>query len=746
MNILVPLWLLIIAGSCLNAQTSWHSLAAPIRGVDVSDDGRVVVAVGDYGSILYSTDAGTSWQRDFADSYERFEDVLITSSGTFVIVGRGGFLGVRERNAEQWYPVSLDPYQVQVLHRVRQVGDIPHLVTVMADSLLLMVDLSGGKPVHLQTPQTGTPAASWFLSATEGFVAVSGAGLYRTTNAGEEWVEAVRDTGLTMPDIVGSEEGGLIALSSAEGWLYLSHDSGRTWARESVDAELSPTRVDLAGEYVGVGGVPAPRPPRHGIALFSISSNTWLWKTNVMGDVVTDIAIDSRGRARAANDLSSLVSFDSAGRSTYEHYPNPNKSQFSLLAGAPDSTAFVATQGTTVHRTVDRGTTWELAFAGWRISGIEFDDQGNGVLLLSDGRLTYRTIDTGSTFTPADLIYREVDSSFPVQKTIWDLSSFDREGRGYGLMAESVNPEGLYLLHTEDTLRTLSGSKIADSGFYFRTSDLRHQCVGYVTLTDFQRDSAGSYRIELLRIEEHGTKVTHVTSTASPELEDWQVWVASCDRIFRAVKLDDTVRQASAHMLMESRDGGETWHESHRFDGPVHLSFLTDSIWVAGSNRGRIWMTENGGATWELDRIEPAPVVSFGGTLPDYYPQFHRAILLDDSATVLILGDFGLLFRKDLEPETSGLVQAEEHPQAPGTLRVVPSVTGNEVALVWEERGPHEIRIVDVRGREVAGFTVDGTSSRMVVDLTTLVSGYYRVVLLTPAGEVVAAAPLLIRR
>src|SRR5690606_5852135 len=151
----------------------------------------------------------------------------------------------------------------------------------------------------------------------------------------------------------------------------------------------------------------------------------------------------------------------------------------------------------------------------------------------------------------------------------------------------------------------------------------------------------GKNAFRVYRSYDHGRSLELIDDPRDGYPYDWDITVGDCSHIFRAVQLEDTVAWESKHMLLVSTDEGESWSDVHEFDGPVNFTWLTDSVWIVGSNYGRIWTTWDAGSSWTLEKIDPAPYVDF--ITMRYYPAFTEAYLLPDSTTVLLRGEQGLL-------------------------------------------------------------------------------------------------------
>ena len=721
------------------SQNLWQSLISPVRGVAISEDGEKLIAVGDHGSVLYSDDGARSWSRPFFSSHQRFEDVETLTDDAIVIVGEAGSLWFSTDNAMSWSSLGSQEVADHRLHRIQRIGQSNGAV-ILGDSSLFLLDLDQQsiRPVP-EVDADLKPIGAVFYSVEEGLAVIESQGVFRTTDGGGSWIRTFADTAVMESDVAASPNGAYSAAISSDGGLLVSVDSGRSWSVHTSTVPISPVRlavndqgvVALCGRRGETGSETAAR--------FLIDSSRWVWsglRYNRGEPVSTDVDISREGRIIIGGDegLVATIGRDTSVPTLY-HEPIPRRTSPQYIGCANDSICMYSTSLTTGNaRTTDAGTTWTR----WELSGVDLDpiwflENGKGVTLLSEDFRAYDLDNYGARYHPFSI---DVEKPFSSDTYIVGASRMDLEGNAM-MLASVLGTNGLaplYLFRTTDTLRSLSCIKIPTDDYVLRNHDFRCLDLGLIVVYK-QTPGSAHASVRLYRTLEAGQTLELVSEHSNQSPFDWDVAVHSRTRAFRPVQLDDTTREESAHMLMESNDAGETWEPFYRFDGPVHLSFLSDSIWMAGSNRGRIWTTYDAGTTWQLEQIDPAPVVTFANGTVTYYPEFIEAIVMPDSITVLMRGNFGLFFRKRLPGSLSSVGSTNLLSSSDHRISVQPSESATHVNVVWESLEVRSMKVYSMIGECVEETVVGDRTEALDLRVGHLPSGIYQIILLDGSGR-----------
>ena len=731
----------------LVSQHEWHSLAPPVWGVDISRDGRMLLAVGDHGSVLLSRDNADTWYRPFVGTYERLNDVALLSSGMVVVVGEGGAIALSSDSGRSWRAVSTGTLKGYSFRQVSPIGSTSSALLVSDSGLVVLETIS--RELHtLPAPSAGLPADAVLYTLSDGVAAIEGAGLFRTTDGGETWETLLTVAISSGADVAVSPDGRFIAVSTGRGSrLLFSSDSGNTWNPDLSTAPISVWSLDVNsdGELIAAGQALDPNQiGASSVARYSFGDTAWVWEGLRHANpstISTSTAIDDAGKALVSDELGLVALIRSENNEISRlHDPKPEGATVTERAFATDSVGLYSMlPSSAIPRTIDAGTTWRASgLQGVQAGLLDFISPDYGVALRADpATLRYVTRDQGQSFETMEVDYPD---DLPISSAPVRYSS-DLTPQGEGVVIVTGAESGTaphYLLTTTDTLRSLRGNSITVQGFGSSKIDFDRPCFGAIT---FRSLNNGIWTFRLYRSYDHGRNVELVSETEGGHPNDWNITVGACNQLFRAVQIEDTVAWESAHMLLESTDGGETWHDVHEFDGPITFTWLTDSVWIAGSNYGRIWTTLDAGRTWGLETIRPAPYVDF--PFMRYYSAFTVAHLLPDSATVLLVGEQGLLFRKRLERSLASSVQNRtELTETDSFLSLVPSVTSAHATVRFPDHRGRYLSVVDLLGREVTSMNIERGSTSVELDLSSLAAGTYGVIVLDGEKRSIAVGRL----
>ena len=192
-----------------------------------------------------------------------------------------------------------------------------------------------------------------------------------------------------------------------------------------------------------------------------------------------------------------------------------------------------------------------------------------------------------------------------------------------------------------------------------------------------------------------------------------------------AIGVYTTSSSATYNEICKTTDGGENWtpvyQDDRMFTPELTGVWFTDELsgYVTVAD-GRILKTTDGGATWQVD--------------------FCTNTLTGISGTKLgvwAIGDYGTILTSNGDSNITDSAGNPLHPLQADLIRAIypnPFLSETDIRLAITDEGPVNIRITDLAGRQVGGFTgsvpageftwhYDGTALRPGIYLLTVRSG-----------------------
>ena len=194
---IVCVWLLLMCVWTTAAFASWSVLdsrtSAALSAVDFPLDATTGYVVGQNGTILKTTDAGTSWKKQRAGTREHLHDVAFVNDAVGYVVGTNGTLLKTLDGGKKWSA------------------------------------LNAGTTQHLQT-------VTFPVGADTGYIGGANQTLLKTTDGGQTWVAQtiaegwVRDLAFPQDTTTGYAS----TVYGTVGHIYKTTDGGQTWTRVFV--------------------------------------------------------------------------------------------------------------------------------------------------------------------------------------------------------------------------------------------------------------------------------------------------------------------------------------------------------------------------------------------------------------------------------------------------------------------------------------------------------------------------------
>jgi photosystem II stability/assembly factor-like uncharacterized protein len=613
--------------------TLQHPLPTPMALNDVCFiDKWTGVAVGEAGTIIRTTDGGTTWDQPASGTLQNLNRIVFSGTLRATIVGDGGTVLHTTNAGTTWLP------QVS--------GPESYLYAVCSMN------------------------ASNIIVA--GYDAVGSKGsIYRTTDGGATWERRTSGTtaalrGVTFfDDSIGLAVGGL-------GIVLRTSDGGASWTRQQIGGG-SPELYDVCA----INGSSAIAV---GAAIFRTDDRgiTWIWKTDITSDCPTRVSFinPDTGIAVAGNDL--LRTFN--GGNTWSRLSLGTTRWYGGLSFIDERNIAVVGENGVMIRSTDGGTTWESQNDGATapLYGVSFSDAATGTAVGAEGSIL-RTTNAGITWVVQRSATNQSLNAIACPDAL-DGTAVGTDGAGRALILRTTNGGTTWterLFNVPDTFNAVcftdatTGTVVGTGGTILRTTDggtsWLNQTSGSgarlygVSFYDALRGLAVGDSGVVLRTTDGGLHWARQPSGTKYGLGcvvflDSSIALAArdVDSLFRTTDGGSTwkgsrpfsglrhftgicaARRLAAYavgwmgkihsggaFVLRTTDGGESWSEVYTLPPDLRLydvSFTDRNNGTVVGARGIILRTTNGGATWVEHEKTATPPLSSSCTLLQNFP------------------------------------------------------------------------------------------------------------------------------
>ena len=456
--------LTLIAGASAGVNTphsGWYSgnpTLGPNNLTDLVCGGSTCYAAGAFGTLLKSTNAGSSWSGVVTGLTLDLRRVRMAGSPDRIVVGGGCSL---RRSDDGGATFQRLPFSASDLSCPAGVGafsfpssDVGYLV-LASNAVLSTAD--GGQTFTRRTAVPVIPQATDLLCTSDTTCfASSGGTVHRTTDGAVTWTQVA---GFSQP-LFGLEQADATTLYAVGQSLQLlkSTDSGATWERKAVAGVPG-------GDFGSIRCSDADN------CLLAMRQGNRIVKTTDGGDTFTAttppaesafaVELASATRGLAVGNFGGAVISDDGG-DTWRVVGGRLSDNFTILEAATDRIAYAGGRSGALARTTDSGQTWSnvspptslgiRAVAAPTASRL-FVLADDGTVQRSDnGGASYRLLNTGTPVGARDIVATDADhvvviGTRGVRRSINGGESFssvsDRDLRGAGLLMADTAGSGI---------------------------------------------------------------------------------------------------------------------------------------------------------------------------------------------------------------------------------------------------------------------------------------------------------------
>ncbi len=413
--------LTLIAGASAGVNTphsGWYSgnpTLGPNNLTDLVCGGSTCYAAGAFGTLLKSTNAGSSWSGVVTGLTLDLRRVRMAGSPDRIVVGGGCSL---RRSDDGGATFQRLPFSANDLSCPAGVGAFSFPSSAVGYLVLgnnaVLSTADGGQTFTRRTAVPVIPQATDLLCTSDTTCfATSGGSVQRTTDGAVTWTQVA---GFSQP-LFGLEQADATTLYAVGQSLQLlkSTDGGATWERKTVAGVPG-------GDFGSIRCSDADN------CLLAMRQGNRIVKTTDGGDTFTAttppaesafaVELASATRGLAVGNFGSAVISDDAGE-TWRVVGGRLTDDFTVLEGATDRIAYAGGRSGALARTTDAGQTWAnvspptslgiRAVAAPTASRL-FVLADDGTVQRSDnGGASYRLLNTGTPVGARDLVATDAD-------------------------------------------------------------------------------------------------------------------------------------------------------------------------------------------------------------------------------------------------------------------------------------------------------------------------------------------------
>ena len=405
---LLSLFLLAGAQSGVNSPGSgWYAgnpLLGPSNLTDLATAGGTTFAAGDMGTLLKSTDGGTTWSGIVTGIQDNLTFVRIVGGNpSSLVIGGHSFLLRSDDGGQTFTRLPFAHGGGVMLTSVAFPSKLVGYLVLSNGSVLSTAD--GGRTFTRKTAiPGGMPNDLVATSETTAFVVTGGGTIQRTTDGASSWTQ-VASVGVPLRGIAQADSTTMYAVGNGLTVLK-SIDGGVTWTQKPVSgvppAELTSVRTDGPdiALMTAAGAAQLVRTTDGGKTFASVAPSS---------DPTLAVAFVAPGRSIGVGAYGSAET-SADGGANWKIVGSRIVGSFRVIRAVSGSVTYAGGDQGVLAKTVDRGQTWANISppTAATITGIAAPTPDTLFVLASDGSLqrsdnggaSYRILNTGMTASP----------------------------------------------------------------------------------------------------------------------------------------------------------------------------------------------------------------------------------------------------------------------------------------------------------------------------------------------------------
>ncbi len=517
-------------------------------------DANVGIAVGDYGTIVRTTDGGATWSNISSGTTYPLRSVHFVNASLGFVCGDGAILLKTTDGGLTWTIVST-PYSSLFYYSEIIFSDANNgwiLIGFSGSKILRTVD--GGNTWTLQnTGASGFQSNGiHFVSASTGWVVGDNGILKKTTDGGITWSTVSLGTTDQLVDVffVSSTHGWVV---SPSGSVYRTTDGGTTWSNNSAltacrSVHFTSTMVGYLASYYGIF-----KTTDGGVTWIPVSNNT----------SISSVFVLNSNTVCGVGANATLLRTTNGGVNWNQVFGEGNRNiRFTASEFVSDNTGWITGPDGYIAKTSNGGKTWVQQNSGVSINLYDVDFIDNNTGWVSGEGVILKTTNGGATWV--------TQFSTPPYEQFAKIQFIDANS-GWSISGNKI-------------FRTTNGGATWTSiniGQFIRGFHFTSNTIGWIV---------GEYGF-LGKTTDGGQTWSSVSSGTTQNLA--QVYFKDANNGWIS----------GSNLAMRTTDGGNTW-SSQSISGYTYFNFyniifINNNVGYAGDGYEVIFTTSDGGNSWQ---------------------------------------------------------------------------------------------------------------------------------------------------
>ncbi|MFA7418470.1 MAG: YCF48-related protein [Melioribacteraceae bacterium] len=634
---------LLFITSQLLAQWEWQNplpQGNTLNDVKIVND-KIVIAVGDLGTVIRSVDAGETWNKIYLGTEMKFSSVHFGDENTGYILGVDGTIFKTTDRGERWKALSTGIKTTY--HAICFVSkDIGYVCGYYG---YIMKTTDGGETWEKKNSKTiNTLNKIHFLNTTLGFAVGKEGTITKTTDGGNTWKGISIDETAELKSVYFVDElNGWVV--SGNGKIFKTLDGGSVWTLQYSNSTTSFTSLCFEDQNNGITW-----------GSNSCITNNGGKKWNLDYKIFSVNSVDIKLKLGFAVGLSGLIGKTSDNGLNWKtnilafSYLDL-RSIFFINKNVGWTSGYVYPNG--IYKTDDGGSTWKLLPNKANVQRMYFKDELNGI---GFGNYVTKTTDGGVVWDTLLFNNSYIRSYSIVENNIWIVE-------GSTKIYKSIDDGKSWEIIIAKDLNTLSGGKQLQSIFFI--DKLRGWAItlqgGIIKSVD-----GGNTWVLLKDIKHFGLQAVHFA-------DENNGWICG-----------------DLGYILHTTNGGDTWNQQKTESTAILYSFrfINKHLgWTVGTF-GTILKTTNGGEDWIQQKSN-----TLNNLLTVYFLDENTGWVVGANGTILKTTNGGTTFIEEEKeiPSAYELSQNYPNPFNPETTISYKIQAASQVSL----------KVYDVLGREV---------------------------------------------